>query len=151
MEKQMKKRALVCGAAVSAVLFVSGAAFSGGGLSASVDQLMDFDRSTGELWAIPPGQAVRAYVHTSQTAHLPADLSRFLPPDPCLPLARVWNIAVARGTNENGRAHARLFQALLGLMSDFECSATITTFKTDAPATSTTSPQPMFSIAPTAQ
>jgi hypothetical protein len=144
----MKKRAFVCGAAVAALLLVSGAAFSGGGLTTSVDQLMDFNRSTGELWAIPPGQAVRVFVHTTQTAHLPADLSRFLPPDPCLPLARVWNVAVARGTNANGRAHARLFEALIGLMSDFECSATITTFKTDASATTAPLPEPMFAIRP---
>jgi hypothetical protein len=137
----MNKRMLVCGAAVSAVLLVSGAAFSGGQTSTSVDQLLDFNRQTGELWAFPPGQAVAVFQHSRQTVHAAADLSRFLPPDPCLPLARVWNIAVAR-ENKPERNNPRLFEVLLGLMSDFQCNATITADMTTA------SPQPLLSISP---
>jgi hypothetical protein len=141
----MSKRGFVCGAAVSAVLLVSGAAFSGG-QTTSVDQLLDFDRATGELWASPPGRSVAIYQHSVNTRHLVADLSRFLPPDPCTPLARVWNIAVAH-EERTGRVNPVHFEVLLELMSRFQCSATITTTTTTTTNTST-APQPLLSIAP---
>jgi hypothetical protein len=138
----MNKRVFVCGAAATAVLLVSGAALSGGQTS-SVDRLLDFNRRTGELWATPPHQNVALFLHSANTAHLAADLSRFLPPDPCLPLARVWNIAVAREERVGRPVSTGLFEVLIGLMSDFQCSATITTT-----TTTTTAPQPMISISP---
>ncbi len=141
----MTKRGLVCGAAVSALLLVSGAAFSGGPAT-SVDQLIDFNRTTGELWAYTPGQTVATYLHSGETRHLAADLSRFLPPDPCLPLARVWNIAV-NVEERTGRSNRAVFGVLIGLMSDFQCSATVTTTTT---SNNNTAPQPLASIAPTA-
>jgi hypothetical protein len=140
----MTKRGLICGAAVSALLLVSGAAFSGGPAT-SIDQLIDFNRSTGELWAYTPGQNLAIYLHSAETRHLAADLSRFLPPDPCLPLARVWNIVV-RIEERTGRTNGALFGVLIGLMSDFQCSATIGT--TPTTTTNATVPQPLISIAP---
>ncbi len=137
----MIKRGLVCGAAVGAVLLFTGAASSGGS-STSHDTLMNFDRTTGELWAVPQGQALAAFLHSSETAHLIADLSHFLPPDPCRPLAQVWNVAV-QVENRSGVKFPVVFEVLLTLMSDLQCNATITT--TNLP---TSSAQPMISIAP---
>jgi hypothetical protein len=138
----MSKRGFVCGAAVSAVLLISGAAFAGGTSISSTDTLVDFDQSTGELWAQPPGSAVTAFLHSSATLHLLADLSRFLPPDPCLPLARAWNTGV-RIEERTGLQFPVFFEVVLGLMSDLQCKATITT-----DSTSNTAPEPMISIAP---
>jgi hypothetical protein len=142
----MSKRGILCSAAVSAVLLVSGAAFAGGltlgGSTASNDTLVDFNQSTGELWAVPPGKAVASFLHSPVTVHLIADLSRFLPPDPCLPLARAWNGAV-RIEARTGLRFPIFFEIVLGLMSDLQCKATITTN-----AFSNATPEPMISIAP---
>jgi hypothetical protein len=142
----MSKRGFVCGAAVSAVLLVSGAAVAGpltlGGSTSSTDTLVNFDNSTGELWAQPPGRAVAAFLHSSATLHLIADLSRFLPPDPCLPLARAWNAGV-RIEERTGLLFPVYFEVVLGLMSDLQCKANITTN-----AFSNATPEPMISIAP---
>jgi hypothetical protein len=135
------KKGFVCGAAVGAVLLFSGAAFSGGGTT-SHDKLMDFNRTTGELLAYPQGMALSSFLHNAETQHLLADLSRFLPPDPCTPLARVWN-TVVRIETETGLRFPIVFDILLTLMSDRQCSATITT--TNVPSTAA---QPMISIAP---
>jgi hypothetical protein len=139
----MNKRVFVCSAAATAVMLVSGAAFSGGS-STSVDRLLDFDRKTGELWASPPGRSVAVFQHSVHTQHLLANLSRFLPPDPCLPLAHVWNIQVAH-EERTGRTNPVVFEVLLGLMSEHQCSATITT---TTPTVTTTSTQPLLSISP---
>jgi hypothetical protein len=136
------KKAFVCGTAVGAVLLFSGAAFSGGSTT-SLDQLMDFDRTTGELLAYPQGMPLSTFIHSANTLHLVADLSKFLPPDPCIPLARVWN-RVVRIETRTGLRFPVVFEILLSLMSDLQCKASITT--TNVPSTVA---QPMISIAPT--
>ncbi len=134
-------KGFVCGAAVGAVLLFSGAAFSGGPTS-SVDKLMDFNQSTGELLAYPQGMPLSAFLHSPATQHLLADLTKFLPPDPCTPLARIWNTAVNVET-ETGLKFPVVFEFLLVLMTDAQCKATITT--TNIPSTAA---QPMITIAP---
>jgi hypothetical protein len=114
-----------------------------GGTRTSTDKLLDFNRSTGELWAVPPGSAISTFLHSPETTHLIADLSHFLPPDPCFPLARTWNVVV--GIEERtGLRFPVFFAVMLELMSDKQCSATITT-----DAFSNASPAPMISIVPT--
>jgi hypothetical protein len=136
------RKGFLCGAAVGAVLLFSGAAFSGGPTT-SLDKLMNFDRASGELLAYPQGMPLSTFIHSAHTQHALADLSRFLPPDPCTPLARVWNTAV-RIETETGLRFPVIFEILLSLMSDFQCSASITT--TNVPSTTA---QPMISIKPT--
>ena len=86
--------------------------------------------------------SLAVFLHSPQTQHLIADLSHFLPPDPCRPLAEVWNVAVGI-ENRTGVKFPVLFEVLLSLMSDRQCNATITTTTTP-----TTSAQPIISIAP---
>jgi hypothetical protein len=135
------KKGFLCGAAVGAVLLFSGAAFSGGP-STSFDKLMDFNRTTGELLAYPQGMPLSTFIHSSETLHLAADLSKFLPPDPCTPLARIWNAGV-RIEGETGLRFPVFFEFMLALMTDAQCKATITT--TNVPSTNA---QPMITIAP---
>jgi hypothetical protein len=142
----MTKRGFIGSAAVSAALLLSGATFAGplnlGGTTSSTDKLLDFNQSTGELWAAPPGSVVTTFLHSPATLHVIADLAHFLPPDPCLPLARAWNVAV--GIEERtGLRFPVFFDVMLLLMSDRQCSATITTN-----AFSNASPAPMISIGP---
>lgn len=134
----MKMRWIWSSLAASAVLFVSGAAFSGGSTT-SVAQLMDFNKSTGELWAYPGGQGLTTYLHQPNTVHVAANLSHYLPPNPCLPLARVWNMVVEHD-DRTGQASTPMFEALLVVMSRFQCSATVTA--------DSGSPQPIVTIAP---
>jgi hypothetical protein len=127
--------------AAAATLLVSGAAFSGNA-STSVDELMDFDTATGELWAYPSGAPLATYIHTTTTQHLVADLSTFLPPDPCIPLAVGWNFVV----RFDARFHVRstfVFERLLTTMSAFRCHAAVT-----APTGSGSTP-PIISVGPT--
>jgi hypothetical protein len=131
----------VCGAAVGAVLLFSGAAFSGGP-TVSLDKLMDFNQSTGELLAYPQGLGLSAFIHSPVTQHLIADLSKFLPPDPCTPLARIWNAGV-RIEERTGLRFPVFFEFILVLMTDAQCKATITTTNTPSSVA-----QPMISIAP---
>jgi hypothetical protein len=137
----MMKR-FVCGAAVGAVLLFSGAALSGNPPTTSFDKLMDFNQSTGELLAVPQGMALSAFIHSPATQHLIADLSKFLPPDPCTPLARIWNTGV-RIENETGLQFPVFFEFMIVLMTDAQCKATITTTNTPSSVA-----QPMISIAP---
>ena len=137
----MFQRTIVCGAAATALLLVSGAAFPGG-QTTSVDELVDFDASTGELWAYPQGQPMAAYLHSPQTQHMLADLSRFTPPDPCFPLAHVWNNTV-RFDERHNVTSTIVFEVLLGLQSRFQCKASVTSVSG--------SPQPLVRITPTAR
>jgi hypothetical protein len=106
------------------VLFVSGAAFSGG-TTTTVAELMDFNVQTGELWAYPQGQSLATFIHTQTTQHPLAQLSTFLPPDPCLPLARAWNFT-AQFDARFSRQSPRVFETLLNAMSTFRCHAQVT-------------------------
>jgi hypothetical protein len=139
----MFQRTIVCAGVTAAVLLLSGAAFSGG-VTTSINELVEFNESTSELWAYPKGHPMAIYRHTPETRHLLADLSRFTPPDPCFPLAVAWN----RTVNYDERHHVQstfLFEAILGLQSRFQCNATVTS--TD----NTTAPQPIVQIMPIAQ
>jgi hypothetical protein len=140
----MFQRTIVCAGAAAAVLLLSGAAFPGG-VTTSINELVEFNESTGELWAYPKGQPMAIYRHTRDTRHLLADLSRFTPPDPCFPLAVAWN----RTVRYDERHHVQstfLFEAILSLQSRFQCNATVTS--TDI---ATSSPPPIVQILPTAQ
>lgn len=130
-------RVLCSGLAASAVLLVSGVAFSGG--TPTPVQLMDYNRTTGELWAYPQGQPLATYLHQPTTVHEKALLSHFLPPDPCLPLAHVWNVVVDYD-QRSGQVSTPVFDALLEVMSRFQCSARINA--------DSGSPQPIVTIAP---
>ena len=137
----MNFRTIGCGVISGALMLVSGAAFSGG-QTTTTDQLMDFDTSSGKLWAFPHGKGLTTYLHKVETEHLAVELSRFLPPDPCLPIARAWNFTVQ--FDEKNRVRSTLvFEVLLVLLSDFQCRATIV--NTDG------SPRPLLRITPTAK
>jgi hypothetical protein len=110
--------------AASAVLLVSGTAFSGG-TSTTNDKLVDFNMCTRELFAFPKGQPLAVYVHTAQTVHLAANLEVFTPPDPCLPLAEAWNATVSYDATHDVSS-TFIFEALLSIQSDFACRAAVT-------------------------
>jgi hypothetical protein len=140
----MRIRMLFSGLAASAVLLAAGTAFSGGNAATTDNTLVDFNQKTGELWGFPPGQITQVYLHDHHSRHELADLTRFLPPDPCLPIAEVWNELVATERN-NGIRNVIVFGALLDLMARFQCRATVTS------VTDGSSPQPIVVIAPAAR
>lgn len=136
-------RVLWSGLAASAVLLATGTALPGGSTATTDNQLVDFNEQTGELWAYPKGQTLATYLHGPKTVHVLADLSKFLPPDPCFGLAQAWNATVRWEERHGDRAESRfVFQVLLTLMSNFQCRATVTS--------STGTPQPIVVIAPSA-
>jgi hypothetical protein len=139
----MKMRILLSGLAASAVLLAAGSALPGGPHTRTTnDQIVDFDQKTGELWAFPVAQGLTIYLHDHRTHHALADLSRFLPPDPCLPIAEAWNATVAYDGAH--RVQSRfIFEVLLVLMADFQCRATVT-------SSTNGTPQPIVVITPTA-
>jgi hypothetical protein len=139
------------GLVASAVLLASGAAFSTNPpppapATTTVNQLVDYVRNTGELWGVPQvgGGNAKVYLHDATTVHLPGPVPVlpgpvYYPPDPCIPIGEMWN----RTVQFDDRHHTTspvVYDVLLSLMADFQCSATIT-------ATSGT-PQPIVSIAP---
>ena len=137
----MKMRMVSSVLAVSAVTLVAGAAFSGG-QTANVNQLMDFDQSSGKLWAYPQNQPLSIYQHTPRTRHLEGDLRRFEPPDPCFELGHMWNYAVSYDRRYHTDSRP-IFESLIGLMAASKCSAAVTT--------TSGSPAPLESIAPTSK
>ena len=137
----MKMRIVSSVLAASAATLLAGAAFSGGQRT-DVNQLMDFDQSTGKLWAYPQNQPLATYQHTPATRHLEGDLRRFEPPDPCFELGHMWNYAVEY--DRRYRTDSRpVFEALIGLMAASKCTASVTT--------TSGSPPPIESIAPTSR
>jgi hypothetical protein len=135
----MKMRAVSSMLVASAVTLVGGAAFSGGH-TAAVNQLVDFDQSTGKLWAYPQNQSLTTYQHMPTTRHLEADVVRFEPPDPCDELIHMWNYAV----DYDRRYHLNstpIFESLISLMASNKCSAVVTS--------TSGSPPPIESIQPT--
>jgi hypothetical protein len=136
----MKMRIVWSGLAASAVMLAAGAAVSGGD-STSNNELVDYDQPTGKLWAYPDGQPLATYMHTPQTRHLRADLRRFEPPSPCFEYALLWDEAL-RYDDRFHQDSEPVFEALIGLMSQAKCSATVTS--ADAP-----SPPPIVTFEPT--
>lgn len=136
----MTMRSVVCGLAATTVMLAAGVAFSGG-VATSPAALVSFDRGTGELWAVPSGQAPTPYLTQKLTSYIAADLASFEPPDPCLPPARVWNFMVEYD-QRTGRKSTFVFELLLGLMSDLACNASVTSLTSGTP-------QPLVAIRPT--
>jgi hypothetical protein len=138
----MKIRFVWSALAASAVLLAAGTALPGGPASTTDNLLIDYNNQTRELFALPTGRPIATYLHNKHTVHLAADLSRYLPPDPCFPLAQAWNVIAAHDARHGIKSTA-VFDLLLALMSNFQCHATVTS--------DTGSPQPIVVIYPTAQ
>ena len=136
----MKIHVLLSGLAAGAVMLSAGAAFSGGSTTAKA-RLVDFDPSTGHLSAYPTGGALTTYLHDGKTVHAMADLTKLTPPDPCHGLAAAWNATVVYDTRHDVTS-TFIFEALLSVMSDFQCSASVTS--------TSGSPNPIVVISPTA-
>jgi hypothetical protein len=131
----MKIRILWSGLAASAVMLVAGAAFSGG--PAVDNRLFSFDPPTGHLTGLPlvTGGTLTTYLHDHSTLHVTADLTKFLPPDPCGPIARIWNDTVRYDTRHDVTS-TYVFELLLTIMSDLQCRASVTSVAgTPAPIT----------------
>jgi hypothetical protein len=136
----MKIHVLSSGLAAGALMLIAGAAFSGGMTTAKA-RLVTFDAKTGHLSAIPTGGALTTYLHDATTIHELADLTKLTPPDPCHGLAAAWNATVVYDDRHDVTS-TFIFEALLSVMSDFQCSASVT-------STSGT-PNPIVVISPTA-
>jgi hypothetical protein len=120
----MNMRSVWSALAASSVLLVAGTAFSGGG--GIVNELVEFNEQTGELSAYPAGvQTIATYMHRPSTIHLPS-VGIFTPPDPCTGLADAWNFTVKYDEKRDVNSKF-VFEALLTIMSDFQCHATVTT------------------------
>jgi hypothetical protein len=138
-EEPMKMRIVSSALAVGAVTLIAGAAFSGGHTT-NDNELVDFDQSTGHLWAAPPNGNAALYQHTPQTIHLEGSIGRFEPPDPCDELVHLWNFTVRYDRVYRVNSEP-VYEALLGLMAQDKCSASITS--------TSGSPPPITSISPT--
>lgn len=134
----MKMR-FVSGLAAGAVLLVSGAAFSGGVVT-NAATLVNFDETTSELWALPNGQPLTAYLNQQFTAYLPANLAAYEPPDPCLPPAVAWNFTVAY--DQVHHTHSTfVYNVLLQVQAQLGCGARVTSLTSGTP-------QPLLAITP---
>jgi hypothetical protein len=128
------------GLSASAVLLAAGAAFSGGATT-SDNTLVDYVQATRHLSAYPAGQSSpTTYLHDPAAVHALANLTRFAPPDPCLPLANAWNLTV-EFDQHYGVTSTFVFDVLLTVMSDLQCHATI--------ASTSGAVQPIVVITPT--
>jgi hypothetical protein len=138
----MKIRMLLwSGLSASAVTLAGGAAFSGGA-STSDNLLVDYDQTTRQLSAYPAGAALTTYLHQPTTVHAAGNLSKYAPPDPCKPIAELWNLTVEDDARF-GVQSTFIFDALLTIMSDLQCHATVTS--------TTGAPAPIVVITPTAK
>src|SRR5690348_6791778 len=91
----MKIRLLWSVLVTSAVLLIAGTAFSKHAVLETQDvEIVEFDRATGELFTYPWNEGLTEFVIRPGTLRGLANLTRFLPPDPCLPIARLWNATV---------------------------------------------------------
>lgn len=136
----MKMRSLVSTFAAGAVMLIAGAAFSGG-TTTNDAQLVSYDRTTSELWALPTGLPLTSYLNQQFTSYVAADLASFEPPDPCIPVSDAWNFVVAYDAR-TGQKSTFVFEMLLGVMSDLGCHASVTSLTSG-------SPQPLIVIQPT--
>jgi len=137
----MKIRFVLSALTAATVLLGTGAALSDTTATTS-NQLVDYNKQSGELWAYPVGQGLATYLHKPETVHVLADLSRFAPPDPCRPLAQAWNLTVQFDTKYHVNSRV-VFDVLLTVMSDFQCRASVTSVTNGVP-------QPIVYIQPTA-
>jgi hypothetical protein len=135
----MKMRSLVSTFAAGAVLLMTGVAFSGGTATNSA-QLVSFDRTTSELWALPNNLPLTSYLNQEFTTYVEADISSFEPPDPCIPTILAWNFVVNYDAR-SGKKSTLVYELLLTAMSDLSCHATVTSITSGAP-------QPLISIQP---
>ncbi len=119
----MSARTLWSALVASAVVLATGTGITAGGTTTN-NQLVDFNQQTGELWGYPTGQPLATYLHGPQTVHLQADLTRFAPPDPCRVFAQIWNDTI-KFDDKHGVESTQVFNVLLTLQSDFQCSASI--------------------------
>jgi len=121
----MKIRMLLwSGLSASAIMLAGGAAFTGGATT-SDNLLVDYNQKTRELSAYPTGGALATYLHQPTTVHLAGNLTHFAPPDPCRPIAELWNLTV-QDDERFGVTSTFIFDALLTIMSDLQCHATVT-------------------------
>ena len=119
----MKIRMLLwSGLSASAVMLVAGAAFSGSPVD---NRLVDYDTTTHQLSAYPSGGALTVYLHEATTKHLLADLTKYAPPDPCVPVAEAWNLTV-QFDQRYGITSTFVFDVLLTVMSELQCHAGVT-------------------------
>ncbi|HEY3822248.1 MAG TPA: hypothetical protein VGL81_34020 [Polyangiaceae bacterium] len=138
----MKIRMLLwSGLSASAVMLVGGAALSGGATT-STNLLVDYDQQTRQLSAYPSGGNLTVYLHQPTTVHLAGNLKNYAPPDPCRPIAELWNLTV-QDDQRFGVTSTFVFDALLTIMSDLQCKATVTS--------TNGTPQPIEYITPTAK
>jgi hypothetical protein len=127
----MKMRSLVSTLAAGAVLMVAGVAFSGG-TSTTPAQLVSYDRASSTLWALPSGQPLSSYLNQKVTTYIEADITRFEPPDPCVPAVEAWNFTVKYDA-ATGQKSTFVFDLLLTAMSDLSCHATVTSVPGGSP------------------
>jgi hypothetical protein len=135
----MRNRILTSALAISVVTLVAGAAFSGGSTTTD-NELVDFDQSNQQLWAIPHNQTNAVpYQHTPATIHLEGSFGRFEPPNPCDELVHLWNFTVHY--DHAFRVDSRgVYEALLGLMAQNSCIATITAGSGNPPTITSIAP-----------
>jgi len=138
----MKIRMLLwSGLSASVVMLAGGAAFSGGATT-SDNLLVDYDQATRQLSAYPSGGGLTTYLHQPTSVHAPGNLTNFAPPDPCRPIVEIWNLTVEDDARF-GVTSTFVFDALLTVMSDLQCHATVTS--------TNGSPAPIVTITPTAK
>jgi len=136
----MKMRSLVSGLAGGVVVLMAGAAFSGG-VATNRAELQSYDRTSGELWAVPDGQPLQVYLNQQFTTYRAANLNDFVPPDPCFVLARAWNFVVAYD-ERTGKKSTFVFELLLTAQADLACHANVTSITNGTP-------QPLVIVQPT--
>ncbi len=121
----MKKQFAFGGLAATAIMLVSGAAFSGGTTTMPSAEIVEFTPATHELFASVTG-IINVFLHEPGTVHLPAIFGPGShPPDPCFGLGLTWDGVVFADTLTHTQNTAA-FEALLGLMAGFQCTAEIT-------------------------
>jgi hypothetical protein len=144
-DKPMKKQLALGGLAATAIMLVSGAAFSGAVNTMPSAEIVEFSPPTHELFASVSG-VINVFLHEPGTVHLPAIFGPGShPPDPCFGLGLTWDGVVFADTLTHTQ-NTVAFEALLGLMAGFQCKAEITS---DVVTGST--PAPIVSMNPVLQ
>jgi hypothetical protein len=96
-------------------------------------KLMDFDTVNELLGGVPANASAIAYwKRTGNTTNLPAVIGPPKhPPNPCVPLAKVWNIILTKVPA--GPAQNQALTVVLRQMTKFQCDANITRDETQSP------------------